>query len=60
MNRKIQPAEIYFAFFSFEGSESSRENENYFYSLQRRDSKALFLVFVYVSSLLFSLKLSRF
>lgn len=37
-----------------------RENENFFYSLPRRDSKALFLVFVYVSSLLFSLKLSRF
>lgn len=29
---------------------SHHENENYFYSLQRRDSKALFLVFVYVSS----------
>lgn len=55
-SKKIQQKA--FAFFSLLVL-SHHKNENYFYSL-RRDSKALFLVFVYVSSLLFSLKLSRF
>ena len=46
MNRKIQPAEIYFAFFSFEGSLShprTNDFENYFYEIRERFFLSLFL-----------------